>query len=257
MRKLFLAVVLVLLAFLFFLDNVAQSARFWEYVIVKAVAFKAKDVQIEDIHIARVERQGVDRVALDAVKIKLKFKNDVYAFSIDQIRLHNVFSLKAYGIKGDFYGGTLEGKAVVRFKPPMSCILDLVLNDIATVQLVKVNAAVFGDVNGIVQGDFHLSAQGERIKSLKAHFHMLPQGTIKAELLQYLAQYLPQRQEIEALIKNNEQVPLDNASVVITSVSDHKFLYNINLYASKLNLKMNVDIDMNMDGNTRDLLRRL
>ena len=217
MRKFVLIVVLVLSAGVFCLDNAIQSPRFWEYIITKAVALKARDVKLEEIHIARVEHHGLESIILDAVTAKVRFKDEIYFLSAAQVRLDHLSFLRIDGIKTD----------------------------------------LSGEVNGTVQGDIHLDTQGDRVKDLKARFYMLPQGTIKAELLQYLAQYLPQRQEIEALVRDHADIPLDTAVVAITSVSDRKFLYNINLYAPKLNLKMNVDIDMNMDGNIKDLLGRL
>jgi hypothetical protein len=215
MRKFFLVVLALMLAAALILDRTLQSPRFWEYLFHKVVAAKVKDIELKEVHIVGVERHGLGLI---------------------------------FDIAGHFYGGTVTGTASIECRRSMPYVLDVVLKNVETIRLIELNAVVFSNIKGIVEGCVHLAGEGESIKGLKARLRMLPRGQVKAQLLQYLAQYLPQRRQIETMIKDQEDIPLDNAFVMITSVSERKFLYNINLYASKLNLKMNVDMDMNIEG---------
>ena len=77
---------------------------------------------------------------------------------------------------------------------------------------------------------------------------------MKASLLRYLAQYVPQRRQIEDLIRQDEYVSLDKAQAKITSVSREKLSSDILLNSSSLNLNMEVKFDINVEGGLDHLL---
>ena len=71
-------------------------------------------------------------------------------------------------------------------------------------------------------------------------------GHMKASLLQYLAQYMPQRQQIEDLINQGKDVDLTQAHFKVISLSNDKLSSQVLLKSAPLNLDMNVTFDINI-----------
>lgn len=77
---------------------------------------------------------------------------------------------------------------------------------------------------------------------------------MKASLLMFLAQYVPQRQQIEGLIERNELIPLEKAEIIVTSLSSEKISSQVSLKISSINLNMNIKFDFNIEGGLENLL---
>ncbi len=153
------------------------------------------------------------------------------------------------------YHGRLKGAIYMDYLPQLSYSIKALIIDLDIEELAKVNADLWGNMKGIVQGEIEARADLKGINEFKGHLSTSKGGQVKALVLQYLAQYMPQRQILEALIKDNADVFLEKADLNFLSVSDKKVSLKLAMMSAKLNLNMNIDFDINIDGGLNGLLK--
>ncbi len=160
----------------------------------------------------------------------------------------------------DFYDGQIKGQISLDYARDIAYSITMELTKIDLRQLQKVNPEFFSKVRGRVHGFVNAKGDRQGINALEASFDAPEGGEIKASLLQYLVAYIPQipqRKDLEKLIKTNGQVPLERADVVIKSISDEKISSKIQLESRKFNLGINMTVDTNIEGGLKNLLKYL
>ena len=125
--------------------------------------------------------------------------------------------------------------------------LEAHLEHVNTALLAPINPA-FSQLMVITNGDLIFNNSPKAGPSLRISLQSPTGGFMKASLLQFLAKYVPQKQQIEELIKNNQEIAVNTAQVEINSISEDKITSNIKLFSSSVNLDMNVKFDINIDG---------
>ena len=148
---------------------------------------------------------------------------------------------------GRCYGGALAVQGKVGYLKPQSYRLDIQLKEISSSLLAQANPN-FGQLNAVVNGDVKIQDDKGRGLMLQADLKAPSGGSMKASLLRYLAQYVPQRKQVEDLIRQDANVQLNKAQMTILSVDPEKISSEVILNSSSLNLNMDVKFDINIEG---------
>ena len=84
------------------------------------------------------------------------------------------------------------------------------------------------------------------------------EARIRAELLQYLVEYIPhsiQRKMILEAIRLRELIPVENAALRITKKDDATLRNDIKIYSSDVNLDVDLTVDIVIEGGLNQILK--
>jgi hypothetical protein len=227
-------------------------------LVISNLTIVSDSVNVSDLALnGQAQFNGFNFNYLDA-KLKVRaFEFDKYALtSLGASLMVDISQAKLTDFSAEFYNGRLNGIIGVDYLSQISYSIDVNLSKVDIAQLALVVPSLTS-LKGIVQGKITLRGTDDQLIELNAQFNELQGGQMKAELLTYLAQYIPQRQQIEDLIKQNADIPLDRGDLTISSITDKKLATQIKLLSSKLNLDMNVTIDINIEDGLVSLLQHL
>ncbi len=156
-------------------------------------------------------------------------------------------------IQARFYEGTVELHGIVNYSKDSFYNTDIRLIHVNSILMSEANE-VFSQLTAVVDGLIKLDSNEKQGLSFSANIQAPLGGYMKASLLMFLAQYVPQRVQIEDLIRHNARVALDNAEAQITSVGRDNLSSDVSLNSSSLNLKMKVKFDIHVEGGLEHLL---
>lgn len=159
--------------------------------------------------------------------------------------------------QGIFCEGEVKGKIVLDYAPAVAYSMNLDIQKLQTKRLSRLNSQIFDQIDGEISGHLILAGNLQNITSLESDFQMSEGSTMKAALLGFIANYLPQSQErkaLEVLIKTQGVVPLEKATVTIKNEGKEKLSSTIVLQSRKLNLDLNVALDMDVEGGLQSAL---
>jgi len=151
----------------------------------------------------------------------------------------------------DFYGGKILGKIILDYVKEITYIMDIDLREISIKKLAVANPALFSQVSGNVDGHINVKGDNQRVKSLSGVFDIVSEASVKASLLRELIGYIPpstQRNEIAGLLETGGNIPLSKAQVQIESFSEDKIKVRFDLFSEKLNLDLDIPVDINVEG---------
>ncbi len=225
---------------------------------IKHLALVSDAVNVSDLSLnGYAQFEGFNFKQLDAVLTAAAIEYDKYLLADISTKLQaDIKQVTGSDFKAGLYKGNLNGQIRLEYLPQLTYYVDMALAGVDIEELTKALPAL-SSMKGVVYGSIKLWAQADQLIELKAQFNQPKGGQIKAELLSYLAQYIPQRQQIEALIKDKADIFLDRADMSVSSLSDKKLAAQIKLLSAKLNLDMNVTIDINIDDGLLSLLSNL
>ncbi len=150
--------------------------------------------------------------------------------------------------RGRVFDGQIRTQITVDNIPPLAYIINVQWAEMALDRLAEMNQAVFGQAQGIIQGRAVIQGTTKHLDRFQAYMDAPAGGEIKASLLGHLAQYIPQHTQLQDLIRRNENVPLDTASVELHNVNDETLASRVKLSSSKVSLNMDVNMDVNVEG---------
>ena len=160
--------------------------------------------------------------------------------------------------KANFYGGQMKGQIFLDYPKDIPYSITMELANVDLRQLRKVNPDFFSKVQGRLHGLISVRGGQRGLSALEASFDAPKGGEVKASLLQYLLEYIPQsvqRKDLEKLIKTDGNIPLEKADVIIKSLSDEKASANIQMESRKFNLDVDVTVDVNIEGGLNKLFK--
>lgn len=158
----------------------------------------------------------------------------------------------------DFYSGKVNGEIFLDYAHQMSYSITIHFAGVDLSRLKSVNRDVFSQVQGHVDGDAKLTGDLKSIGSIEAALGVPLGGKLKASLLGFIVQYIPQstqRKDLELLIKTNGDVPFEKGNIRLKSLSNDKLATEISLNSEKFNLDLNLGVDINIEGGLANLLR--
>ncbi len=156
-----------------------------------------------------------------------------------------------------FAEGAIKGKILLDYAPDVAYSMNLNIQKLQTKRLSRWNSQIFDQIDGEISGHLILAGNLQNITSLESDFQMSEGSTMKAALLGFIANYLPQSQErkaLEVLIKTQGVIPLEKATVTIKNDGKEKLSSILMLQSRKLNLDLNVALDMDVEGGLQGAL---
>ena len=156
-------------------------------------------------------------------------------------------------LQGRFYGGEIHLQGNIHYLPQLIYNVEVKIDQIHSQLMAEANEG-FSQLTAVIDGNIQINSPRYHEISLRANLKAPLGGTMKASLLRYLAQYVPQRQQIEDLIRQNAQVPLDKAQANILSIDSENISSEVVLNSSSLNLNMKVKFDIHLEGGLGSLL---
>jgi hypothetical protein len=94
-------------------------------------------------------------------------------------------------------------------------------------------------------------------KTLDLKAKVTKEGKVNASLLKFVSPYIPRTQEsvaLDGMIERGEKIPVEVAVMEIRSIDAHKLSGFVKLFVGKLNLDLNLPIDILYDGNLITLI---
>lgn len=154
------------------------------------------------------------------------------------------------------YQGQLKSEILIGFGEVSSLSINANYEGIDVAQLASLNPTLFSQMKGLVDGQVQVTAQDGKIKAFRGRGIAPHGGMVKAALIKFLLQYMPQKEQIEMLIAGNDDIPLNQAKIETVSFNDEKFASQIKLFSSQLNMDINLTLDINLEGGLWALLIR-
>jgi len=150
-----------------------------------------------------------------------------------------------------FAGGQINSDIAVGFVKDTDYRVKGTFEDIDLERLSQDNRPLFNQMKGKVDGDFDVSGNSRTITAVKSYVHMQSGGQVKAEVFQYLLNFIPnsqQRQELELLVQRGEDIELDKGAINLTNVGEKSLNAGVELLSQKYNLDVQLKMDVNIDG---------
>ena len=108
-----------------------------------------------------------------------------------------------------------------------------------------------GEVRGQIDGSFAMSGTFEDMQTIEGDFNALKGAEIPAAFLEMVLPYIPrsaQRKILEDLIANKDNIFFDYATIQLKTLQAESLTSVIKLSSQKLNLNMEITIDLNVEG---------
>lgn len=163
----------------------------------------------------------------------------------------NLINLKI--LEGQFYGGHLSSVGWLKYKNSFLFDIKTHMDLIDSMLLSEVNQS-FSQFSAKVNGDVRFFNLNNNGLSVEGNLYAPQGGAMKASLLRFMAQYIPQKDQINDLVKKDQRVLFDKARLIINMISAQKLSSQVNLSSSSLNLNMNVKFDINVEDGFQYLL---
>jgi hypothetical protein len=181
-----------------------------------------------------------------------KAELDDFSFQL----LGDTASLELRDIKGDLYGGTIQGEARV-VMAGTSYTVNIDIKDVDIAQAGVWNASLSEQLSGRLSGRMAVSGRGEELSNIMTDWRMLDGSSISAGLLSLLTQYIPQSREkkrLDALIKVGGKLPVQLLSFAVKTETPRHLSGEIHIRSKDVNLEINITNDINTDGTLMSLL---
>jgi hypothetical protein len=160
-------------------------------------------------------------------------------------------------LKADTYQGKLSGQISLDWQKNLPYSMDIHFDNVDLSPMKDVNPSI-GQVEGVVSGWISVQGNTRNFHTLDLKANVTKDGRIDASLLQFVAPYIPGTKEaalLQDMMKRGEKIPVEVATMQITSVEKHKLSGFVKLLIGKLNLDLNLPVDILYDGNLFSLLR--
>lgn len=150
-------------------------------------------------------------------------------------------------------GGILAGGLTVKkdgFKIRM---------DTRGVDLSAMGETIFGKMRGRLEGTIELQGTAKDIGVFKGHLNAPAGAEMRAAVLSLLLPYIPasaQKNSLERLIAQDSNVFFDQADMNAENIRDDALQLHVMLASKKLNLDIDVIVDVNMEGGFKNALER-
>jgi hypothetical protein len=158
------------------------------------------------------------------------------------------------------YEGKIEGGIVLDYVKMLSYAGHVNMESFNLDALEKANPEIFSKMNGRLTGGFLLDGKESRIENFDSNIKIDSNGEIKAVLLEPLLNYIPQstqRKDLELLIQQDGNVPLELAKVTLKKLTAEQMSSEINLASKKLNLNTNLTVEINVEGGIKNLYKQI
>lgn len=169
-----------------------------------------------------------------------------------QINFKNVF-VRCYGgnIRGEI---SFDNPSMLKYRAHFQ------LSGIDLKEMRTISDQAFSLVEGKLDGEITESGAGNKVDNFTADLNVREGGKLKAYLLTWIIDYIPQsvqRKDLEKLIKTESYIPIDKAVIQIKSLGEYQLTTATNLKSNKLNLDLNLTEDINFDTPLGNLIKKI
>jgi len=227
-------------------DNIDITAR--------RIDFESDKIRAADLSFEALA--AVDRGKFSNIQGSLRLK-ELEIKPIKISRVASIFkgddkSLRFSNLTSDAYQGRLAGEVSLEYQPPLSYSIALNVQNMNFQSLEELNAAVFSQFEGELNGHITIAADQNKIKTIETDFFMPHGGKAKASLVAYFLQYgLPpgtqERELLDYLLSTDGKIPAEELSLEFKNVSAKKISGKYKFYSKQLNVDLNNTVDFNLD----------
>ena len=283
-----------ILIVLFGLIIVSAGSAFWilnssgltSRIVPFLINRQFKDIKINGLSIAQQRFIFPDRLELKDIKMKASRSGEPVVIEDDDVEIDlsalsgsffvsqgQYSNYKATDIKGVFnksglkftiapltaklYGGTIAAEIVLAYSKDFPYSINLKAKEIGMLELEEINQAVFSNMKGKADADLHIVGTAGGITNVSGSVWSPKNAQIKAVLLKPLLDYIPQstqKKELDLLIKEQGNIPLETAVLKIENYEDEKLSTRVDLKSEKFNLDIGVKLDLNIEGGMKNLM---
>ena len=153
-------------------------------------------------------------------------------------------------IEGKFLDGSVKAEITYRPKDG-SLAVKGILTDADMAQFGKIAGDQFRNSSGRFQTEFGFETEKQGFKTVFIKAESLGAGgEMNADLFRIFLDYLPSnadKNQINGIVGSKNTVPFDTACFTLKNVSEKSFQGTFNFYSRAMNIKLNLDLDVNFD----------
>lgn len=158
----------------------------------------------------------------------------------------------------DFYAGKITGQAKVTWEKDVRYSTDLRFDGVDLNALKEVDDSIHGQIEGVIQGSLVLGGSPKSFDTLGLKVQVTKNGRLNASLLKFILPYIPRTEDsiklLEIMKVPGSKVPVEIAHMELETIDEHKISGNVKLGVGRLNLDLNLPIDILYDGNLLSLI---
>jgi hypothetical protein len=228
-------------------------------VRVIRIAFESSQIvaQPSDIQAAVfLKGLGLDRFEGEAQIPHL----EAYKYRFDQMSAKIDGDLKKMALrdlKADSYEGKLFGEILLDWQKNLPYSINVHFDGVDLRPMKEANPSL-GEVEGVISGSLTVEGNARNFHALDFHANVTKDGRINASLLKFVSPYIPRTQEsavLDGMMQRGEKIPIEVAVMELRSIEAHKLSGLVKLSVRKLNLDLNLPIDILYDGNLISLVK--
>ncbi len=162
-------------------------------------------------------------------------------------------------IRADFYKGQLNGQLKLTLAKQAWYQASFDFSGVDLGALKEADDVISKQLEGVINGDVSVSGDSKRIDGIELKVKVIKDGRLRASLLKFILPYIPRTEETQVLqqmIKKDLKVPVESADVEFKSIDSQKLSGTVHLGVKKLNLNLNLPVDVLFDGNIFGLIKR-
>ena len=180
------------------------------------------------------------------------FKNILWAPREVQLNVHD------FNLRSNNYEGQIKGEIIIHCRPDVTFAVDMMLDGLNLKQLERFNQSIFSNLEGKLYGNIHVKGNSKALNFLQVNARIIEEGKVRASMLKFFTQYLPNTKEkaaLESLVKNNGKLPFEKAVFKLKSLDEHNLSGLLEMSSKTINLNLNVPVDIKIDGTWDSLIR--
>ena len=169
----------------------------------------------------------------------------------------SIHNLSFNDLNADVYKGKVSGRLNVDWIKDVHYRTDIKFEGVDISALKEVDASVYGQIEGIIQGSVVIGGSAHNFDTLGLKAQITKDGRMNASLLKFVLPYMPRTEgstNVFGLMKQGLKVPVEVANIEIHSVDEHKISGTVKLGVGQLNLDLNLPVDILYDGNLFSLI---
>ena len=208
-----------------------------------------------------------NRGAVTMLKGQMKSADvDLYSFKMKNISAEITGNSKTVYFKNfisNSYDGELKGHIDLKMQPKVIFTVDMNLVGLSLKKMEKFNEAIFSNMEGNLYGTIIIIGNPQGLNSLDVDLKIDKDAKIRASMMQFFLQNIPlpwsyshskEKEELDALARVDGKVPVEDAQFGLKSFGSNKLSGLFKMSSRKVNLNLNVPIDINTDGQWGSLL---
>lgn len=186
---------------------------------------------------------------------------EAYRYKVTNILSKVAGSAKDVSFKdlnADFYGGDIAGQVDVSWTDGVRYRSDLQFDGVDLSALKKVDDSIHAQIEGVIGGTMTLGGSSRNFDTLGLKVQITKNGRMNASLLKFVLPYIPRTEDsvklLEIMKVPGSKVPVEIARMDLRTVDEHKISGEVKLGVGRLNLELNLPIDIIYDGNLFSLI---